>query len=604
MPILDSIPNAFAITLFGPLQVRVQGQLLPPLRSRKPLWLLALLTLRSNRPVLREWLAGTLWPEVDQSQAFANLRPVLSELRRALAAESNRLQSPDYHTLMLDLTGAEVDLLRFDAAIAGGTLPDLEQAVGLYGGPLLEGCNEEWVLQERAAREQNCLQALQKLGEACVAGGDYDAAAVYYRQIVRIDAWQEAARRGWMEALAKKGDLNAALQVYREFVAFLKEDPRAVPDEQTRALYQRLRSEASQRVGTHAVVPAEVVATPMVKGYLPHPITELVGREDERIEVALQLRHSRLVTLTGMGGIGKTRLAREVASEVVGEYADGVWLVALEALSEGRLVIQQIASVLGLREERGRTPLQSVTEHLRTRRLLFVLDNCEHVLEASAQVVAHLLQECGELRVLATSREALGITGELVWPVSALTIPDPAHLPQSRSTLLRVLIGYETVQLFVERAQAVQKTFLLTGSNARIVAEVCFRLEGIPLALELAAARIKAMTVEQIAARLNKELDLLTGGNRAAQSRQQTLRATLDWSYALLSRPEQMLLQRVSVFAGGWTREAAETVCGGDAIEAHEVPDLLTALVDKSLVTYEKGEQEGEGRYRLLEKIG
>src|SRR5579871_5032422 len=602
MPILDSIPNAFAITLFGPLQVRVQGQLLPPLRSRKPLWLLALLTLRSNRPVLREWLAGTLWPEVDQSQAFANLRPVLSELRRALAAESNRLQSPDYHTLMLDLTGAEVDLLRFDAAIAGGTLPDLEQAVGLYGGPLLEGCNEEWVLQERAAREQNCLQALQKLGEACVAGGDYDAAAVYYRQIVRIDAWQEAARRGWMEALAKKGDLNAALQVYREFVAFLKEDPRAVPDEQTRALYQRLRSEASQRVGTHAVVPAEVVATPMVKGYLPHPITELVGREDERIEVALQLRHSRLVTLTGMGGIGKTRLAREVASEVVGEYADGVWLVALEALSEGRLVIQQIASVLGLKEERSRTPLQSVTEHLRRKRLLLVLDNCEHLLEASARVVAHLLQTCGEVRILATSREPLGIEGETVWSVPALAVPDMESLPPGPTTLVRVLKGYESVQLFVERAQAVQTSFALSGNNARSVAQACQHLEGIPLAIELAAARVKAMTVDQIVSRLDNHLRLLTGGSRSAQSRQQTLRATLDWSYELLSEAERSLLRRLSVFAGGCTLEAAEQVCSGEGIEEWQVLDLLTSLVDKSLVTFEEREPAG-GRYRLLEMV-
>jgi len=202
-----------------------------------------------------------------------------------------------------------------------------------------------------------------------------------------------------------------------------------------------------------------------------------------------------------------------------------------------------------------------VTDHLRQKRLLLVLDNCEHLLEASAQLVTHLLQECGNLRILATSREPLGITGEKVWSVPGLAVPNTEHLPQGQSTLLRVLMGYESVQLFVERAQAVQKTFALTGSNARIVALVCRQLEGIPLAIELAAVRLKAMTVEQIFSRLGDHLGLLTVGSRTAGSRQQTLRATLDWSYDLLTEQEQSLLRRLSVFAGGCTLEAVEAVC-------------------------------------------
>jgi DNA-binding SARP family transcriptional activator len=265
------------------MQVRVHGLPLPALRSRKHLWVLALLTLRHNRSVEREWLAGTLWPDVEQSKAFDNLRPVLSELRKALGDQGKRLQSPDRFTLVLDLTHAEVDLLRYDAAIHSGTLSNLQQAVGLYRGPLLEGCHEEWVPQEREAREQVYLQALQKLGDAALADGDYAAAAGYYQRAVRLDPWREAERRGWMEALSRNGDINAALQVYREFVAFLKDDPKAVPDAQTSALYQRLRAEARQRAGTHAVVAAEVVAVPVVKGYLPHALTDLVGREDERV---------------------------------------------------------------------------------------------------------------------------------------------------------------------------------------------------------------------------------------------------------------------------------------------------------------------------------
>jgi len=279
-----------------------------------------------------------------------------------------------------------------------------------------------------------------------------------------------------------------------------------------------------------------------------------------------------------------------------------VWLVGLEALSEGRLVVQQVASVLGLREERGRTPLQIVTEHLRLKRLLLVLDNCEHLLESSAQVAAHLLQECGEVRILATSREALGITGEAVWNVPVLAVPDPERLPQGPTTLLRVLMGYEGVQLFVERAQAVQKSFALSGSNARTVAQVCRSLEGIPLAIELAAARVKALTINQVASRLQDHLSLLTVGNRTAQLRQQTLRGTLDWSYGLLSEPERALLRRLSVFIGGWRLEAAEQVCAGGRVTAEHVLNLLTSLVDKSLVMFEE-RQPADGRYRLLEMV-
>jgi predicted ATPase/DNA-binding SARP family transcriptional activator len=627
---------SLSIQLFGPMQVRVQGSLLPAFRSHKRLWLLALLALRSNRPVEREWLSGMLWPDVDQKTALANLRPALSELRQALAAEGKRLKSPDRHTLLLDLTDAEVDVLAFDAAIKRGALSDLEQAVKLYSGLLLEGCHEEWAFAERAEREQHCLHALQALGDASLAGGEYEQACRYYQRAVGIDPFEEAARRGWMEALAKQGYINAALRVYLEFVAFLKDDPHATPDEMTHALYERLRQEARQRADlrpkarSHAIATPTEASVPKVSGYLPHPITDLIGREEERLEVGIGLRRSRLVTLTGPGGIGKTRLAWEVANEVVREYRDGVWLVALESLSDGNQVIPQIASVLGLREESGRSPLQRVTEHLRNKQLLLALDNCEHLLAASAEVAGHLLRECGQVRILATSREALGITGETVWSVPALAVPDTRQLPEGRANLMQALKSYEGVQLFVERAQAVQKSFDLTGSNARMVAQVCHQLEGIPLAIELAAARIKVLTAQQIAARLNDRLGLLTGGNRTAQPRQQTLRATLDWSYELLTQTERSLLKRLSVFAGGWTLEAAECVCGSDegvqafrhsgiqdnalAVPDHlntrtlerlntdEVLDLLTSLVDKSLVVFEAREP-AEGRYRLLEMV-
>ncbi len=407
-----------------------------------------------------------------------------------------------------------------------------------------------------------------------------------------------------MQALAQGGDGNAALEVYQAFLRLLhKDDPRAVPDEKTTALYRHLRAEMRRRASTPAKIALKDAAAPVVTGYLPHPLTDLIGREGEREEVAERLRRARLVTLTGPGGIGKTRLALAVAEEAAPAYADGVWLVALESLSNRVMVSRQIAILFGLKEEPGRSCLYTVAAHLRGKRLLLVLDNCEHILEASAEVAAHLLRECAGVRILATSREALGITGEAAWAVPALPVPNPAHLPPSPATLVRVLMGYEGVQLFVERAQAVCKTFELTKENAGAVAQICARLEGIPLAIELAAARVRAMTVTQIATHLNDQLNLLTGNSRAAMSRQQTLRGTLNWSYDLLLPPERQLLACLSAFAGGCEIKAAEEVCAGEGIEARQILDILTSLADKSLVVFEEKPNEPNGRYRLLEMV-
>jgi predicted ATPase/DNA-binding SARP family transcriptional activator len=605
----EGASHPLTILLLGPMQVLVHGRPLPHMRSRKAFWLLALLSLRDGRPVDREWLAGTLWPDVTQERSATNLRVVLSELRRALGSEGRRLQSPGRHTLALDLTGADVDLRTFDAAINSKKLEALKQAVALYRGPLLEDCAEEWVGQERSVREQDCLLALQTLADAALATGSYDAAAAYCRRARGMDPWGEATLRRLMEALAKSGDRNAALHVYRQHAEFLRSDPRAVPDEETSALYTRLRAEARQGSRTPAASTAEpavlkAAATLRVSSYLPHPLTDLIGREQERFEVAAQLRGSRLVSLTGPGGIGKTRLAIEVAAEGAQDgatYPDGVWLVALESLSAGQQVVPQIAAVMGIREEPGRSLLERVSDYLRTKRQLLVLDSCEHLLDVSAHVARHLLQECAQVRILATSREALGIMGEAVFPVPSLAAPDPKHFPTGSATPLQVIAEYESIQLFVERAQERQKGFALTQRNAMAVAQVCFQLGGIPLAIEFAAARVSAMTVEQIAARLNDHLSLLTGGSRTAPPRQKTLRATLDWSYALLSVAQQALLARLSVFAGGATLPAVETVCSGAGIEQKQVLDLLTSLVEKSLVIFET--TPAEGRYRLLDTV-
>jgi predicted ATPase len=334
---------------------------------------------------------------------------------------------------------------------------------------------------------------------------------------------------------------------------------------------------------------------------LPLPLTSFVGREPELAEVARLLGAARLLTLTGAGGVGKTRLAVQVAANVLDNYPAGAWFVDLAPLADPALVTPTAAGVLNIRETPGQPLLATLAEALRPRRLLLILDNCEHLVAAAVELAARLLQTCPELRVLATSREALGVSGATTYRVPSLRLPDPQHVPD-----LPRLPQYEAVRLFMDRALAVQPSFQVTNVNAPALVELCVRLDGIPLAIELAAARVRVLSLEQIAARLDDRFRLLTGGSRTALPRQQTLRALIDWSYDLLTSGERRLLGRLAVFAGGWTLEAAEAVCAGAGVDEPEVLDLLTRLVDKSVVLYEEPSAGGASdgaRYRLLETL-
>jgi predicted ATPase/class 3 adenylate cyclase len=330
---------------------------------------------------------------------------------------------------------------------------------------------------------------------------------------------------------------------------------------------------------------------------LPLQLTSFIGREKEILEVKRHLLGERFVTLTGPGGTGKTRLALQVAAEFVEFFPDGVWLVELASICDAVLVPQTVAAALGIRESAGRPILQLLTEYLRNKEMLLMLDNCEHLLSTCAQLVTTLLQACPNLCILATSREALDIPGEVPFRVPSLSAPDARRIPP-----IEKLIEYESVRLFVERAGVIQPDFALTHANALPVAQICHRLDGIPLAIELAVARVKMMRVEQVAERLDDRFRLLTGGSRTALPRHQTLQALIDWSYDLLSDAERVLLQRLSVFAGSWTLGAAEAICAGEGLEPYDILDLLTQLVNKSLVIPDS-ESDKEVRYRLLETI-
>jgi predicted ATPase/class 3 adenylate cyclase/DNA-binding CsgD family transcriptional regulator len=339
---------------------------------------------------------------------------------------------------------------------------------------------------------------------------------------------------------------------------------------------------------------------------LPMQLTAFVGRGQELTTVKDLLATARLLTLTGTGGCGKTRLALRTAEHLLDDFADGVWLIELASLAELELVPHAVAAALGVREEPGQAVEQTLVAVLGTKRTLLILDNCEHVLVACAALADLLLKSCPGLRILATSREVLGMAGEVSWRVPSLSLPPvPIRVVDGsagpRSTV-EDLVRYEATQLFVDRAVAALPSFELTAQNASAVERICRRLDGIPLAIELAAARVKALAPEQIADRLDQRFRLLTGGSRTSLPRLQTLQALVDWSYGLLDRLEQLLFHRLSVFAGGFTLESAEEVCAGGEIESADVMDLLLRLVDKSLVLAEGGDV-GAQRFRLLETL-
>jgi len=329
---------------------------------------------------------------------------------------------------------------------------------------------------------------------------------------------------------------------------------------------------------------------------LPRKLSSFVGRGREMAEVKRLLSTTHLLTLVGTGGAGKTRLALQVAGEVLAAFPHGVWLVELGTVTDPALVPQTLASVLGVREEPGR-PLQRIlAAYLKSRQVLLILDSCEHLVSAVAELAEGLLEHAPQLHILCTSREALGIVGETAFRVPSLSVPDLRRLPP-----LDALTKSEAVRLFVDRATEVLPGFALSERNATAIVQICQRLDGIPLAIELAASRVKVLAIEQIASRLDDRFRFLAGGSRTALPRHQTLRAAMDWSYDLLAVPERAVLRRLSVFNGGCSLTAAEGVCAAEDVASHEILDVLTRLVDKSLVLVE--ERAGSVRYVMLETV-
>jgi predicted ATPase/DNA-binding SARP family transcriptional activator/DNA-binding CsgD family transcriptional regulator len=599
-------PEAIRIKLLGGFSVSVGDRTVwkDAWRSRKAASLVKLLALAPGHRLHREQVMDLLWPDLGRMAASNNLRQALYTARQVLKPDSpdgsRYLASQDESLVLCPGNSLWVDVEAFEQAAStarGSREPDThEAALDLYAGELLPTDRyEEWAEQYRRPLRERYLSLLLGLARLHEERADLKSAAEALGRLISEEPTREEAHVRLMRLYALSGSKGDALAQYVQLEEILAKELDTEPAASSRALREEIAAGRFPLWKTPSFGSAPRKPPDAGKHNLPFARTSFVGQEREIVESKRELAMTQLMTFTGVGGSGKTRLALEVARDLVGAYSDGVWLVELAPLSEEKLVPQAVARAMRVREQPGRPLIDTITEALHKKATLLVLDNCEHLADSVAHLAATLVDLCSHLRVLTTSREPLEVEGEVVWRVSSLSVPDTARLPAAGE-----LMRYDAVRLFVERTRLRLSAFELTPQNATAVAEVCRKLEGIPLAIELAAARMDVLTAEQIAQRLDRALGVLTGG-RAEVPRHRTLRATLDWSHELLSEPERKLFCRLSVFAGGWTLEAAEAVGAGDGIEERAVVELFLMLVDKSLVVSEA--EEGGFRYRMLEPV-
>ena len=627
-PLEDEMPEVIRIGLLGSFWVRVGSRTIEERkwRLRKAASLVKLLALAPNHHLHREQVMEWLWPGLDANAASNNLHRTLHFARRllepeALDAASRYLRLHGEQLQLCPEGPLWVDVEAFEEAAATARRSRepaaYRVALELYAGELLpEDRYEEWAEGRREELRHLYLALLLELAALYEEREEEPESAIEaLKKALAIEPTHQEAHVGLMRLYARSGQRHRALRQYEELREALQKELGSEPDAASRRLYREIvegrfppaLSPSALQEGRSLPEEPPPGDEPSSQHNLPAALSSFVGREREILELKRALAMSRLLTLTGTGGSGKTRLALEVAKDLVGAYPDGVWMVELAPLSEGELVVQAVAQALGVSQQPARPLAATLMDALKSRNMLLVLDNCEHLIDACAELVEDLLRACPHLRILATSREALGVLGEASWPVLPLSVPPyntEGDLPPT--TTVQSLTRYEAVRLFLERARSKLPAFELTPTNAGAVVEVCRRLEGIPLAIELATARLTALTVDQVAERLEDSLGLLTAGrHRTADVRHRTLRATLDWSYQLLSAAERRLFRRLSVFAGGWSLEAAEEVGAGGGIEQGEVLDLLGGLVEKSLVVAEASPGVGGGalRYRMLEPV-
>ena len=573
-------------------------------RLRKAKTLIKLLALESEQRMHSDQVVELLWPDRPPDSARNNLHQAIYAARRALGSigvEGHRcLELRDDVLVLCPEDPVWIDAIAFEAAAAKartqGEAVAYRAALDSYAGELLpEDRYEEWTGPQREALRELRLGLGIELAEL-EAAVDRPAAIARLREVLAEEPLHEPAHRALMRLYVEGGQRQEALAQFQELKRGLRREFEDEPDDETRRLYQEILTRSVATEPGEPRGPAGATPGEPRPSKLPQQLTSFVGRERELAEANTLLGSSRLLTLTGAGGCGKTRLAMELAGQRGGDFADGVWPVELAALGEPALIGPAIAQALDTRLASGRLPEVALAGYIGDRQQLLLLDNCEHLVEPVAHLVEALLRGCPNLTVLTTSREPLRVPGEVTWRVPSLSLPS-----LTSDSLLAESLQAESVRLFAVRAAQAAPGFELDAENAVAVASLCHRLDGMPLAIELAAARTGALTPAQIVERLDDSLDLLSAGSRTALTRQQTLRATLAWSFDLLNAEEQVLLRRLAVFAGSFGLEAVEDVCAEPPLRRSEAIDLLGRLVDKSLVQVES--DAGDRRYRLLETV-
>jgi predicted ATPase/DNA-binding SARP family transcriptional activator len=596
--------------ILGPLEVSNDDHLISLAGAQRSL--LTLLLISANEVVSADRLIDELWGEDVPQSGRTALQVRVSQLRKALGDTGGRIatRAPGYR---LRVDRDELDLYCFERLVsdADGAEPaeaaaKLREALGLWRGAPLADLSYASFAQPTIRRlEELRLAVLEKRVEAELELGREAELVVELETLVEEHPLRERFHAQLMLALYRCGRQADALATYQNARHVLVEELAIEPSAPLRRLQQAiLRQEASLDLGAAVAAPPTSVAAvsesrlrPPNDGDAPHnlpaQVSSFVGRERQLRELRELLSRARVITLTGAGGVGKTRLALQLAASMLGGSDDGVWFVDLAPLTDATLVPAKLASVLGVPEQPGRSLLQSLIAACGNQQLLVILDNCEHVIGEAANVADQLVRGCPRMTILATSREPLAIEGEHLYRVPSLFIPPAGADPNS-------LLSCDAVRLFTDRARQQRSDFAVDPQNAAAVARLCRRLDGLPLAIELAAARLRTLPLDEIENRVDQRFQLLTGGHRTTPPRQQTLRALIDWSYDLLTPDEQETLERLSVFPGGFDLHSAEEVVGAGFDSPVSVLDRLAALVDKSLL---QADDVGLLRYRLLETV-
>jgi predicted ATPase/DNA-binding SARP family transcriptional activator len=583
------------VRLLGDVQVRLHGAVVPVVSGRQRM-LLARLALAGGRFVPVAQLIDDLWEDRPPDSAVNALQVYVSGLRKLLGSATVRTRGRAY---ALD-DATVVDVMQFreevtaglgaaSAGDAAGACRWLDRGLGHWNGLPCQGLEEAgFVSAAQAGLTDLYLSGMEARAAARIGQGTAIQVVPELRDLAEQHPFREGIHAQLILALAASGRQVEALAVYDRVRTELAEEFGVDPGEALQSAHGAvLRNELPVPRSVSAAGPV-----PRASHNLPAAVSSFVGRQQETAGITASLAAARLLTLTGPGGGGKTRLALNVAEGLLGQYRDGIWLAELAARTDQEGLAQAAAAALDISEAPPAALADTLIERLRERDLLLVLDNCEHLVRECAELAARILARCPRVRILATSRTRLGVPGEIEWTVPPLQVPDPQRVPP-----LGRLSEYASVRLFTDRASAVMAGFALTQANAAAVAAVCARLAGIPLAIELAAARARVLSVTQIAARLDEQLSLLGDMARHGPARQRTLRDTMDWSFDLLTGREQALFARLSVFVGGFSLEAAEEMAGDEAGGL----DVFSRLVIHSLVAVER---DGESaRYRLLEPL-